>query len=213
MPTNIYLACLNSSQTNCNLLTPLSDYQPGTTLGSSEYSVVATQVSGQTLSDLTTNQFSQLAGDNSVFVQGSLILSVNRDVGIKKGDNYYFNIPLQLDGDTTIVYVQLKLRGTATDSDAWFGMKCTPDTDVSNQVGPWDSTWWEFNDTRSPSTPPVNKTYPAMPSGGQGICAWYSQAYTLNSIYLCDSTPPGGSVNDDLWIMITDAANYPTSMP
>lgn len=144
MPTNIYLASLTPN-VNCNVL-KLSDYQQGIALNellpASVYSVIESTVIAQSVTTAT----SQALPSGSGFVQGTLILSVGRDVGVKNHHTYYLNIPLQLSGDPTIVYVQLKLIGTSTDSNGWFASKCTPDTAgepwtfIQRSAGPTTST-------------------------------------------------------------------------
>jgi hypothetical protein len=171
MPTNIYLASLTPN-VNCSLLTPISSYQQQwgkKALSDSEYSVIATEVTGAASTGNDT------INSGNFFVQGTQILSVSRDVGIKDRDTYCLNIPLQLSGDSTIVYVQLMLTGTSEDSDAWYGSECTPNPAgspwiyrtaiggpgygqqigndgsplpfVVQQLPAWDSPWYKFYDS------------------------------------------------------------------
>jgi hypothetical protein len=205
MPTNIYLTVLSSDANACNLLTPVSSYQTsGDALGSSEYSVVATQVASQLLSGTTTEDFNHLDDGTYFSSIGTQIMSVSRDIGIKDNIEYYLNIPLQFAGDTTIVLVQLKLRGTRGDSDGWYGSLCEPASYPGGQQQPaWDSAWLVMLDS-SGGTSTATTT-------GQPQWSWYAQDGTLYTLYLCDWPGYGTSYeNDDLFIMITDASNYPT---
>jgi len=202
MPTNIYLTVLSSDANPCNLLTPVSSYQTsGDALGSSEYSVLETKVASQLLSGTTTLDFDHLDDGTYFSSIGTQIMSVSRDIGIKDCITYYLNIPLQIAGDTTIVLLQLKLTGTAGDSDGWFGSKCEP-ASYQGQQPSWDSAWLEMLDTSGGNS--------TATTTGQPQWSWYAQDGTLYTLYICDWPGLGTSYeNDDLFIMITDGANYP----
>lgn len=210
MPTNIYLGSLTGT-------VPCLVLPPNGSLGSDEYSIIASQVPATLLTDTTADDFNKLNDGTYIYV-GTQVLSVNRDIGIKDGDTYTLNIPLLLLGDLTIVTLQLKLTGTQDDSDAWYGSKCTPAVYPGQTQQPgWDSDWYLFVD----STSPYNATYTTTTGqpiavGHQGWYSqwsWYSQSGVLYSLYICDwsggNGQQGGDENDDLLVMITDGTNYP----
>jgi hypothetical protein len=202
MPTNIRLTVLSSDTNPCTLLMPLSSYQRGDALGSGDYSVLETQVSSELLANTFTTDFYPLADGTWFPTHGTQIMSVNRDFGLHPCDTYYLNIPLQFAGDTTIVYVQLKLKGTETDSEGWYGSKCEPASYSGQQPG-WSSAWLEMIDTSGGGT--------SATTTGDPKWSWYAQDGTLYTLYLCDFPGYGTqSENDDLYIMISDGANYPT---
>jgi hypothetical protein len=205
MPTNIYLTVLSSDNAPCTLLTPVSDYQTsGDALGKGEYSVIETKVASQLLSGTTTEDFNHLDDGTYFSSIGTQIMSVSRDIGIKTGKEYYLNIPLQFSGDTTIVIVQLKLKGTSTDSEGYYGSQCEPASYPGGQQLPvWNSAWLEMLDTSGATS--------TATTAGDPEWSWYAQDGTLYTIYLCDWPGYGTQMeNDDLFIMICDASNYPT---
>jgi hypothetical protein len=207
MPTNIYLGSLTGT-IPCLVLPPTGS------LGSDEYTIIANQVPATLLANTTAGDFNKL-NDGTYIYGGTQVMSVNRDLGIKDGDTYTLNIPLLLFGDSTLVTLQLKLKGTQDDSDGWYGSKCTPAVFPHQQPG-WDSGWYLFVD----STSPYNATYTTttgqpIAQGDQGWFSqwsWYSQSGVLYSLYICDwpgASGQGGDENDDLLVMITDGTNYP----
>lgn len=207
MPTNIYVTVLCDSY----VAIPLTVLPPEGSVDPSNYTVGATVVNSQTLDSTTTEDFLQLNDGTWFATNGTQILSVNRDVGILKNHDYVMNIPLQFQGDTTIVYVQLQLKGTETDSYCWFGSKCEPAPDGGSPQASWNSDWFEMIDSTGANPRTATTTGNPITKGDSGgwvsQWAWKTQKYgTIFSLYLCDS--PGGE-NDDLWVMITDATNYP----
>jgi hypothetical protein len=198
MATTINLAVLAASGTTCNVLS-LPEYQSGIVnrMPADAYSVVASMAGVP----YDVSMGVVLFDGRTVVVCGTSILSVSPP---DDGTTYSLNIPLQIAGDSTVVYVQLQLGTDPATSQNSYGSKCSP---VSAKDGvynePWDSMWYGFGDWNGLY---VGTLLPGTPTNCVGAWNWRTESGKVFQLYLFDATDGGA---ETLCVMITDHDNDP----